>query len=245
MKPGSTGFWVSDIKLTGYQEDTAFVDNADYTANFCLLDFAGRTTKEKGKFFQYIDPVDWDNGGWMGGGWYDADTESVVALGENDLMLKPAQAIWLELPVGDGEHPVSFQTSGQVIEEDIDIELVEGGNTVGNPMATPVWVSGLALTGYEEDTAFVDNADYTANFCLLDFAGRTTKEKGKFFQYINAVDWDNGGWIGGLWFDADTVEIVPEGSCDAQIAPGQGLWFEIPVGDGEHKVQLTFPAPQL
>ena len=29
MKPGSTGFWVSDIKLTGYQEDTAFVDNAD------------------------------------------------------------------------------------------------------------------------------------------------------------------------------------------------------------------------
>ena len=243
MKPGSTGFRVSDIKLTGYQEDTAFVDNAEYTASFCLLDYAGRTTTEKGKSFFYSDAPDWA-GGFEGGIWYDADSAEVIAEGENDVLLQPAQAIWLVLPGGDGEHPVSFQTAGQVISEDISIDLVEGGNSVGNPMAAGVWVSGLALSGYEEDTAFVDNSEYTANFCILDYAGRTTTEKGKSFFYSDAPDWA-GGFEGGIWYDADSSEVIAEGENDVMLEPGQGLWFMTPGGDGEHVVTLTFPASKL
>ncbi len=243
LKPGAAGFWVSDIKLSGYQEDTAFVDNTDYTANFCLLDYAGRTTTAKGSYFFYSDAPDWA-GGFEGGVWYDADLTAITAQGENDLLLNPAQAIWLELPGGDGEHPVTFTSAGEVIQSDVSIDLVEGGNTVGNPMAASVWVSGLSLAGYEEDTAFVDNTDYTANFCILDYAGRTTTAKGSYFFYSDAPDWA-GGFEGGVWYDADLTAITAQGENDVQLNPGQGLWFETPGGDGEHTVTLTFPAPVL
>jgi hypothetical protein len=127
-------------------------------------------------------------------------------------------------------------------------ETVEGGQLVAaafmKPGSTGFWVSDIKLTGYQEDTAFVDNGDYTANFCILDYAGRTTTDKGKFFIYSDAPDW-NGGFEGGIWWDADSVEVVAQGENDVQLAPGQGLWLETPGGDGEHKVQLTFPAPKL
>ena len=125
---------------------------------------------------------------------------------------------------------------------------VEGGQLVSaafmKPGSTGFWVSDIKLTGYQEDTAFVDNADYTANFCMLDFAGRTTTEKGKYFFYSDAPDWA-GGFEGGIWWDADSAEVEPQGENDVKLAPGQGIWLETPGGDGEHVVTLTFPAPKL
>lgn len=243
LKPGSNGFNVSDIKITGYQEDTAFVDNNDYACNFFILDYAGRTITEEGKFFMYIDPCDW-NGGFEGGQWYDYLSNEVVPGGANDVALSPAQAIWLSLPGGDGDHTVTFGTAGEVIQDDVDYTLTEGGNCVGNPMAVGVRVSSLAVTGYEEDTAFVDNNDYACNFFILDYAGRTITEEGKFFMYIDPCDW-NGGFEGGKWYDYLSNEVEPEGDNDALLAPGQGLWFTIPGGDGDHTNVLKFPAITL
>lgn len=240
LKPGSSkSFMVSDIKLSGYQEDTAFVDASPYNANFCLLDYAGRTTRAKDKYFTYVDEPDWA-GGFIGGQWFDAEGNALVPGSDKDFALEPAQAVWLELPVGDGEHPVTFGTAGEVIQAEVKFPCVEGGNTPGNPMATGVWVSDLMLTGYQEDTAFVDASPYNANFCLLDYAGRTTREKGKYFTYADEPDWA-GGFLGGLWYDANSTAIIPHGENDMQLNPGQGIWLELPVGDGEHPVTFIFP----
>ena len=239
LKPGSKGFNVSDITISGYQEDTAFVDAANYTAEFCLLDYAGRTTSGKNQRFVYDDAPDWA-GGFEGGKWYDFEVNEIIPGGENDFALNPAQAIWLQLPVGDGEHPVTFGTAGEVIQAEVQFPCVDGGNSAGNPMATSVWVSDLVLTGYQEDTAFVDAANYTAEFCLLDYAGRTTAGKNQRFVYDDAPDWA-GGFEGGKWYDYQVGEITPHEGNDFELAPGQGIWLQLPVGDGEHPVTLIFP----
>ena len=239
LKPGSKGFSVSDITITGYQEDTVFVDSQAYNAEFCILDYAGRTTAGKNQRFVYGDDPDWA-GGFVGGLWFDYAGNEIIPGGENDYSLSPAQAIWLQLPVGDGEHPVSFGTAGEVIQAEVEFPCVDGGNSAGNPMAMGVWVSDLVLTGYQEDTVFVDSQAYNAEFCLLDYAGRTTSGKNQRFVYGDDPDWA-GGFVGGLWFDSTGAEIIPHGENDFQLKPGQGIWLQLPVGDGEHPVTLIFP----
>lgn len=245
LKPGSNGFNVSDIKISGYQEDLAFYEAADYACDFYILDYAGRTIKGEGKYFMYIDTWDWDEYAFLGGTWFDYQMNEVVPGGANDATLSPAQAIWLALPGGDGEHTVTFGTAGEVIQDDVDYTLTEGGNCVGNPMAIGVPVSSLSVSGYEEDLAFYEAADYACDFYILDYAGRTIKEEGKYFMYIDTWDWDEYAFLGGTWFDYQMNEVVPGGANDAILAPGQGLWFAIPGGDGEHTNVLKFPAITL
>ena len=238
LKPGTSGFNVSGITVSGYQEDTAFVDNNDFACDFYILDDAGRTIKETDKYFYYVDPCDWA-GGFVGGKWYDRNDQEVVAGGDNDLSLSPAQAVWLSMPAGDGEHTITFGTAGEVIQAEIQFPLVSGGNCVGNPMAVPVNLSSLTVTGYQEDTAFVDNNDYACDFYILDDAGRTNKEVGKYFYYVDPCDWA-GGFVGGKWYDRNDQEIVP-GENDFAIPATQGLWFGTPAGDGEHVQKIIFP----
>ena len=58
-------------------------------------------------------------GGFVGGLWFDYEAKEIIPGGENDYTLNPAQAIWLHLPGGDGEHPVSFGTAGEVIQAEV------------------------------------------------------------------------------------------------------------------------------
>ena len=241
LNPGKKTFNVSDIAITGYQEDAGFYESGDFTCNFYVLDSAGRTIAGKDKFFLYSDTWDWDSYAFLGGKWYNNGTVEIIPGGENDFALDAGLSVWLQLPENDGSHTFQFGSAGEVIQAEIPFPLVTGGNGVGNPMAVPVWVSDLTVTGYEEDAGFYESGDFNCNFYILDSAGRTIAGKNKFFLYSDTWDWDQYAFLGGKWFNNGTMDITPKSENDFQLPPGCGVWLQVPENDGEHTFVLTFP----
>ena len=237
LNPGKETFKVSDIKITGYEEDPSYYYAQDYYANFYILDYAGRTVMGKDAYFEYLDSFDWDNGFFLGGKWSNNGSE-IVPGGENDFEMSAGQAIWFSNP-GGGENTFTFGTAGEVIQHEVTIPLVDGGNSIGNPMAAPVWVSSLTVTGYEDDPSYYYAQDYYANFYILDYAGRTIMGKDIYFEYLDSFDWDNGVFLGGVWTN-NGADITPKGENDFQIPAGVGLWFSNP-GGGENQFSVIFP----
>ena len=114
LNPGKETFRVSDIKITGYEQDPSYFYAQDYFCDFYILDYAGRTIMDKDTYFSYLDSFDWDNGVFLGGKWSNNGTE-IVPGDENDFEMSAGQAIWLFNP-GGGEKPftVTFpQTVGE------------------------------------------------------------------------------------------------------------------------------------
>lgn len=239
LNPGKETFKVSEIKITGYEEDPGYYMAQDYSADFYILDPSGRAVKGKNTYFEYRDPFDWVGySGFLGGKWYN-NGEEITALADNDFELEAGQAVWFTNP-GGGEAPFQFVTAGEVIQAEIPFPLADSGNGVGNPMATGVWVSDLFVTGYQEDPGYFMAQDYSADFYILDDAGRAIKEDNLYFEYRDPFDWIGySGFLGGKWYN-NGVEVVQHGAGDVQLQPGQGIWFSNP-GGGEKPFVLTFP----
>lgn len=233
MRPGASKYRVSDIQISGYEE--AFYEN-DFSVGFNILDNGGRTLMGKDLYFSYNDGFDFDNySGFLGGKWYNNSVE-IVPGGENDFELENGQAVWLQMPAGS-EGVVKFGTAGEVIQAEVPIPLIDGGNGIGNPMAVGVWVSDLIVSGYEE--AFYEN-DFSIGFNILDNGGRTLMGKDIYFSYNDGFDFDNySGFLGGKWYN-NGVEIVPHGEGDFQLMPGVGVWLQAPAGSTGNVV-FTFP----
>ena len=239
MRPGASKYRVSDIQISGYEE--AFYEN-DFSVGFNILDNGGRTLMGKDLYFSYADSFDFDTySGFLGGKWYNNGTVEIIPGGENDFALDAGLSVWLQLPENDGSHTFQFGSAGEVIQAEIPFPLVTGGNGVGNPMAVPVWVSDLTVTGYEEDAGFYESGDFNCNFYILDSAGRTIAGKNKFFLYSDTWDWDQYAFLGGKWFNNGTMDITPKSENDFQLPPGCGVWLQVPENDGEHTFVLTFP----
>lgn len=239
LKPGAKKFAVSGITINGYQEDTGFYENTDFSCSFNLLDNAGRTLTGKDNVFSYDDIFDWDSNSFLGGSWSNNGTQ-IVPGDENDFELEAGQAVWIQIPANDGEHVFTFGTAGEVIQAEVPFPLVTGGNGVGNPMAVGVWVSDLVISGYQEDAGFYENTDFSCSFNLLDNAGRTLTGKDNVFTYDDTFDWDSDSFLGGVWSNNGSA-ITPHDEGDIQLNPGQGVWLQCPANDGEHTFVLTFP----
>ena len=233
LRPGAEHFRVSDIKISGYDE--AFYE-ADFSCFFNILDEGGRTIDATDLYFSYRDSWDWDNySGHLGGKWYNFGAE-IIPGGDNDFELEDGMGVWLQLPGGCAGN-VTFGTAGEVVQAEIQVPLINGGNGIGNQNATGVWVSDLAVTGYGE--AFYE-ADFSLFFNILDEGGRTVDAKDIYFSYRDSWDWDNySGHLGGKWYNFGT-EIVPHGEGDYQLPSGQGIWLQAPPGSAGN-VTLIFP----
>lgn len=239
LNPGKKTFNVSDITITGYQEDAGFYESSDFNCAFNILDSAGRTVMGKDLYFSYVDVWDWDSYAFLGGKWSNFGAE-IVPGGDNDYPLEAGQSVWLQLPGNDGSHVFQFGSAGEVIQAEVPFPLVTGGNGVGNPMAVPVWVSDLAISGYEEDAGFYESSDFNCAFNILDSAGRTVMGKNIYFSYVDIWDWDSYAFLGGTWSNYG-AEITPHGENDFQLPPGCGIWLQAPGNDGSHTFVLTFP----
>lgn len=233
MRPGASKYRVSDINISGYEE--AFYES-DFSVSFNILDNGGRTLKGKDLYFFYEDGFDWDGyTGFLGGKWYNNGTE-IIPGSDNDFELENGQAVWLQMPAGS-EGVVKFGTAGEVIQAEVPFPLIDGGNGIGNPMATDVWVSDLIVSGYEE--AFYES-DFSVSFNILDNGGRTLKGKDIYFFYEDGFDWDGySGFLGGKWYN-NGAGIVPHGENDFKLASGAGVWLQAPAGSTGNVV-FTFP----
>ena len=90
-------FWVSDLKVVGYQNDPQYVENWGYGASFYIVDTYGRCLNEMGKSFGYGDNLNSDDPiEWAGGVWLDANGDEVVPKSANDLLIQPGEAIYWE-----------------------------------------------------------------------------------------------------------------------------------------------------
>ena len=239
LNPGKKTFRVSDITITGYQEDAGFYENGNFDCAFNLLDNGGRTIAGKNLSFSYTDVWDWEVYAFLGGKWSNYGTE-IVPGSDDDYELDAGQAVWIQIPANDGEHVFTFGSAGEVIQAEVPYPMITGGNGIANPMAVDVWVSDLIVSGYEEDAGFYENGNFDCAFNLLDNGGRTISGKDLSFSYTDVWDWEAYAFLGGKWSNYG-VEIVPHGEGDFKLSPGQGVWLQCPANDGEHTFVLTFP----
>ena len=103
---GSTEkFKLSDIKITGYEEDEVFKWSTYEGTFFCALTKGGGTDYSEGKYFTWSAEWDYDNDVFLPGKWVDFNSQPITPHGAGDVLLEPGQAVWLNISEGDGEHP--------------------------------------------------------------------------------------------------------------------------------------------
>ena len=237
-------YWVSDIKLTGYEEDSSYM-YGQFTAYFTMLTPGGSSDPSEGKTFNYAADWDWGESKLGEGYWTDYNSQPITPHGAGDLELEPGQAVLLSTLGGDGEHLQMFVTAGEVITAETNVPLNDGEFTsVGNPYPVGVWVSDLAITGYEEDSSFM-YGQFTAYFTILTPGGSSDPSEGKTFNYAADWDWGESKLGEGYWTDYNSQPITPHGAGDMQLPAGQGVLFSTLGGDGEHPQILIFPELKL
>ena len=243
---GKQTFNISDLKVTGWEADESFLWSP-YACDIYILTPGGATATGKGQYFTYVadwvDELNDGEGGHAPGVWYDYLSQPIIAGGENDFAMKPGQGLFFITPGGDGEHLPRLVSAGEVIQNTVQKELVEGGNCVGSPMAAPVSITTLSVTGWEEDESFLWSP-YACDVYILTPGGATATGKNQYFTYV--ADWidelndGEGGHAPGVWYDYLSQVIVPDDENDFKLTPSQGLFFIVPGGDGEHLPTLIF-----
>ena len=104
---GKQTFNISDLKVTGWEEDESFLWG-DYGCTIYILTPGGATAMGKDQKFNYIaswsDDLNDGDGGHLPGVWYDYQSQIIVPDSDNDFKLTPSQGLWFNTPVGDGVH---------------------------------------------------------------------------------------------------------------------------------------------
>ena len=172
-----------------------------YNIEIQKLNSSGESTE-----FDYI---------WNGTKWVDAATEADAS----DVVLNACEGLWVYSMMGEA---VSFQSAGQVGENDVSVLLDDsfGAAATANGFPVAVKLNDLVLEADSE----VD-LGYNIEIQKLNSAGESTE-----FDYI---------WNGSQWVDAATDSAAPD---SVLINPGDGLWVYNMTGEA---VYLRFPAPEL
>ena len=202
---GVDGCLLSQIKVEGVEEA-----KNDYYVTIQMLDDMGVA----------VGFYDW----WHGGraphktdGWYEGST---LIEGDDDVELSKGQGLWVTAV--EGAYLVS---SGEVLEEDVLIELEENFQMVANPFPAATYLSKVKIDGVEEA-----KNDYYVTIQMLDDMGVA----------VGFYDW----WHGGRaphktdgWYEGSTLI---EGEDDVEIAAGQALWITAVEG-----ATITFECPWI
>lgn len=202
---GVDGYKLSDLKVEGVEES-----KTEYFVEIQMLDDMGTP----------VAYYDWWHGGRAphnkGDGWYEGST---IIEGEDDVELVKGQGLWIQAV--EGAYLVS---SGEVLNENVLIELADDYQMVANPFPTSIGLSNVKVGGVEES-----KTEYFVEIQMLDDMGTP----------VAYYDWWHGGRAphnkGDGWYEGSTII---EGEDDIELAPGQALWIQAVEG-----ATITFNCP--
>ena len=202
---GVDGALLSQIKVEGVEES-----KSDYYVTIQMLDDMGVA----------VGFYDW----WHGGraphktdGWYEGND---LIDADNDVELAKGQGLWVTAV--EGAYLVS---SGEVLEEDVLVELEENFQMVANPFPAATGLSKIKIDGVEES-----KSDYYVTIQMLDDMGVA----------VGFYDW----WHGGRaphktdgWYEGN--DLI-DADNDVEIEAGQALWITAVEG-----ATITFECPWI
>lgn len=232
----ATTFNLSDIKITGYEQNESMMENGatDSDFNFTRLDDAG-FTMESEEFYGWVDV--YEDGAWLGGCWYDGEGNEINK--DNDVTFNVGEAFWFTAPIAENGEKYTFVNAGQVNPNDLVYTLRDSGNVVGNPNPAVVKLSTISVNGYQTNQSMMENGatDSDFNFTFLDNAG-FTMETEAFYGWVDVYEEDE--WLGGCWYDGEGNEINEENDVELKI--GEGIWFTAPIAEDGEVYTLEFPS---
>lgn len=184
---GEDGCKLTDIVPTGFDKTTGGVA-------IQILDNYGLMAK----IYKYYKG---GRGSFATDGWYDGTTRITT---ENDVVFAPGTGLWMT-----GSDGYSFQTSGQVLFDNVVCKLRTGATMIANPYPMSLKLTNITPAGFEKTSGGVA-------IQILDNYGMTTKTY-KYYKGGRAAYAVDG------WYDG-TTRITLEN--DVAFEPGAGLWVD-------------------
>ena len=242
------GFWLSDLKPTGYLENSELIENgtdADFTIQIlndrgtAIATYMWKHTTKKSK---------WNEDGH----WMDPSFEDVIPHQEgSDYFFKAGVGLWTTSPEkseDDLEAKYQIISSGAVTEESVTWTLSKlgGAVAVANPYPLSFLLSSLTPEGY------LDNTELIANGTDADFTVQLLNQRGTAIAtYMWKHTTKKSKWNeDGHWMDPSFEDVIPGGENDLSIEPGQGLWVTAPEHseddmEADYTITVNFPGPKL
>ena len=225
VNTGSTTIKLSDIEVTGYE-------NSDY---YMWTDMAApvvvvqRRASNGQPYAQYSWSAEFDGENWLDGSW-------VKDIGDdNDPVLKPGDALWVQTPDLEDCTAFNFKVSGEVMKGSIGFELNAGGKiSVCNPSPVACKLSDVEVQGYQNSDYYMWTDMAAPVVVIQKLLSNGQPER----QYSWSAEFDGENWLDGSW----VKDIGDVSAADWSLAPGEGMWVQCPDLEDCEKFTMVFPA---
>ena len=227
---GTNEVKLSELKVTGYENNEFYLGEMGFTASFQLRASNGMP------YATYVwsdESLDMET--WEGGKWVNSDTGADVT-SENDVMLKPGDGLWFSAPELQGSTAFKLTTSGAVLKGDQGVELNAGGyRGICNLMPSSVKLSEVEVQGYEDNEFYLGEMGFTMSMQSLLPNGMPSVT---YVWSDESLDMET--WEGGKWINSDTgADITSEN--DVTITAGEGFWATAPSLEGSECFSFVLP----
>ena len=248
---GEEGMYMSEIKITGYQESSYFQDAGNAPAvTMAKLSTGGSTLVT----YQWVDTC--INGVWAGGYWVNKENEIQIGTGdEPDPLLIAGESYWTATPRAkrEGCNGLNFMFNGQVLQESQQVCLNDASGTgpqrhgVGNMMPVDVGLTELSIVGYQESSYFMDAGNAPAVTAAKLSTGGSTLVT---YQWVDTYNSQDKKWAGGYWINKENEKIIVTEVKDENteeleptLTPGEAYWVACPRAkrEGCKGVWMRFP----
>ena len=222
---GDTTIRLSDIKVTGYENSSYYLEE-EYAAPSVVVQRRLSTGQPYAQYSWYDES---DGESWLGGSW-------VKALGEeDDPVLVPGDALWVQTPSLEDCEAFTFQVAGQVVSGAIAFPLNDGGKiSACNPTPVTIKLSQVEVQGYENSTYYLEE-EYAAPSVVIQQLLSTGQPYAQYSWYDES---DGESWLGGSWVKA-MGEYEPE---ELELKAGDGFWVQTPDLEDCEQFTLVFPS---
>ena len=147
---GTTSVKLSELKVTGYENNEYYLGEMAFTASFQLRSSNGMPYAT----YMWSDESS-DMETWDGGKWTNAITGDEIT-SENDVVLEPGKGLWFSAPELQGSTAFTLTTAGEVLKGDQGVELNAGGYVgICNLMPANVKLSQVEVHGYEDNEYYL------------------------------------------------------------------------------------------
>ena len=227
---GTSAVKLTDLKVTGYEDNEYYLGEMGFTASFQLRSSNGMPYATYVWSDESSDMETWD-----GGKWINALTSEDVTK-ENDVILQPGDGLWFAAPELQGSTAFTLVSSGTVLKGDQGVELSAGGyRGICNLMPASVKLSEVEVQGYEDNEYYLGEMGFTMSMQSLLPNGMPA------VTYVWADESsDMETWDGGKWINALTSEDITSEN-DVTIAAGEGFWATAPNLEGSECFTFVIP----